>query len=309
MATPGSPTRTWPDDRQEEAHVPQPDEGREIYSVALQRLPVFSQRENPTLWFVRAEAAMFSAKVTSDASKYSYLVSLLDPDSLNLVADIVTAPPATEKFRVLKERLLELYGQSEETIARNLLKTCRMGDEKPSHFLQRLRGLARNNVSDAVLKNIFLEQVPRSMHDILIASETTGLNKLASLADRLAEFQAPQVASLEQHRVAAPAPQSSVAARDDHVTTLMIQQLAELTREVSALKVQHQSRPRWRGRSPSNAGRSPAHSSRSRSRSSERNNGACYYHRRFGANANRCIIPCTWTTASVGNNSNPPSEN
>ena len=164
---------------------------------------------------------MLSAKVTSDANKYVYLVSLLDPDTLNLVADIVTVPHATEKFRVLKERLLELYGQAEETNARNLLKTRRIGDEEPSHFLQRLRDLARNNVPDAVLKNIFLEQVPRSMHDILVASETPDLNKLGNLADRLAEFQASQVASLEQHRMATPAPQSSMAARDDHVTTLV----------------------------------------------------------------------------------------
>ena len=136
MATPRSPTRTRPDDRLEETHVPPTDEGREVYSVALQRLPLFSQRENPTLWFVRAEAAMLAAKVTSDTNKYACLVSLLDPDTLNLVADIVTASPATEKFRVLKEELLELYGQSEESNARHLLKTCRMGDEKPSHFLQ-----------------------------------------------------------------------------------------------------------------------------------------------------------------------------
>ena len=123
MATPRSSTRTRPDDRLEEARVPPTEEGREVYSVALQRLPLFSQRENPTLWFMRAEAALLAAKVTSDTSKYTYLVCLLDPETLNLVADIVTAPPATEKFRVLKERLLELYGQSEESNARHLLKT------------------------------------------------------------------------------------------------------------------------------------------------------------------------------------------
>ena len=181
MTTPRSPTRTRPDDRLEETPVP-------LYS-AFQRLPLFSQQENPTLWFMRAEAALLAAKVTRDTSKYTYLVCLLDPETLNLVADIVTAPPATEKFRVLKERLLELYGQSEESNARHLLKTCRM--EKPSHFLQRPRDLVRNNVSDAVLKNIFLEQVHRSIHDILVASQTTDLNKLAILADQLAEFQAP----------------------------------------------------------------------------------------------------------------------
>ena len=66
MATPRSSTRTRPDDRLEEARVPPTEEGREVYSVALQRLPLFSQRENPTLWFMRAEAAMLAAKVTSD---------------------------------------------------------------------------------------------------------------------------------------------------------------------------------------------------------------------------------------------------
>ena len=293
-------------------------------AVAMQRPPPF-QKENPVVWFGLLEAAMNLSKLTNDVTKYYYVISSLDPSTANLIADIIMSPPPVDKYKTVNVRLMKLFGQSEKTRAQESLRTCRMGDEKPSHFLQRLRGLAGSNMPDSVLKSIFLEQVPSSLHDILVASENPDLNKLAALADRvteywlarvcsmernnMAEFQVPQVASLEQHRVATPAPQNSMAARDDHVTTLLIQQIAELTREVGALKVQnaqHHSRPRWRGRSPSNAGRSPA---RSRSRSSERNNGACFYHRRFGANANRCIIPCTWTTASIGNSSNSTSEN
>lgn len=287
MATSCSSTSTWPNEQQEEAHVPPAGDG--INSVVLQMLPQF-QRENPILWFSRAEAAMQVAGLTSDIDKYSYVVGMsLDMDTLTLLQDIVISPPATEKFRTIKERLLQLFGQDEETNARHLLRTCRMGDEKPSDFLQRLRSLAGNKVPDTILKSIFLEQVPGLMHDILIANEKPDLNKLAILADR--------VASLEQNHVAIPAQRNNMAAQEDYVTLLLTQKIAELARQLDKIKMEN-AQHGWRGRSTSRSGRSPA---RSRSSSAKRNSGVCYYHRRFGAWAYHCLLPCAWVT-TTGNN-------
>ena len=41
----------------------------------------------------------------------------------------------TEKYVTIKRRLLNLFSQSEESKVRYLLRTCRIGDEKSSHFL------------------------------------------------------------------------------------------------------------------------------------------------------------------------------
>ncbi|KAK9304207.1 hypothetical protein QLX08_004367 [Tetragonisca angustula] len=73
------------------------------------------------------------AKINSDATKYLFLLSQLRPDKLKYVVDVVDTPPATDKYNALKQRLLELYSETEELKYRQLLKMCRVGDEKPSH--------------------------------------------------------------------------------------------------------------------------------------------------------------------------------
>ncbi|KOX78966.1 hypothetical protein WN51_10178 [Melipona quadrifasciata] len=72
-------------------------------------------------------------------------------------------------FLILRSILPELFGRSEETKVRQLLRTCRLGDEKPSHFLQHMRCMVDTKVPDTVLKTIFLE-VPQSLHDILVVN-------------------------------------------------------------------------------------------------------------------------------------------
>ena len=141
MATPSSPTCTCSKRLQEESRVPTPDEGPEVNAVAMQRPPPF-QKENPVVWFGLLEAAMNLSKLTNDVTKYYYVISSLDPSTANLIADIIMSPPPVDKYKTVNVRLMKLFGQSEKTRAQESLRTCRMGDEKPSHFLQRLRGLA-----------------------------------------------------------------------------------------------------------------------------------------------------------------------
>ena len=90
------------------------------------------------------------------------IISQVNPDNLSFIANVVESPLATDKYNTTKRRLLDLFDQSEESKVRHFLRTCRMGDEKPSHFLQRLRSLARNHMFDAILQSIFLEHIPPS---------------------------------------------------------------------------------------------------------------------------------------------------
>ena len=286
-------------------------------AMAMQRPPPF-QKENLVVWFGLLEAAMNLSKLTSDATRYYYGLSALDTATANLIAGVIMSPPPVDKYKTVKERLMKLFGQSEEARARELLSTCRMGDEKPSHFLQRLRGLAGSNVPDSLLKSIFLEQVPSSLHDILVASENPDLNKLAALADRVTEFRSPHVSSMERDNMAVresnrTARADSMATREDHAdtsNTTIVRQLAELTKRFDRMEAgqssQRSGSPRWRSNQRDRRPRS-----RSRSRSAERNSGVCYYHRKFGARANRCIIPCAWTQATPGNHNtaSTPAEN
>ena len=199
METSNSPTTTaWQNQCSvEEACIPSVEGTTEIGSMALQRLPPF-KKENPKFWFIQVESAMQVAKITSDNTKFHYIISQLEPEILSLIADVVETPPAIEKYQTIKRRLLEMFTQSEESKVRHLLRTCRMGDEKPSHFLQRLKNLAGNNVPDSILKTIFLEQIPSSLHDILMASDNNDLARLALLADKISEFKSSQISAVNR---------------------------------------------------------------------------------------------------------------
>ncbi|KAK1137177.1 hypothetical protein K0M31_001701 [Melipona bicolor] len=100
-----------------------------------------------------------------------------------------------------------------------------MGDEKPSHFLQRMRSMIDRKVPDSILKTIFLEQIPQSLHDILVINSEADLSKLATLADRVMVFRSPQISNLEESNMATSV--SHFRAGNDEPNMVKTQQLID----------------------------------------------------------------------------------
>ncbi|KAK9293481.1 hypothetical protein QLX08_011588 [Tetragonisca angustula] len=171
----------------EEAYIPPVVEAPTIGAMTPQHLPPFN-KENLKLWFLQVEAGMRASKISGDMSKFDHVISRLPSDVALLIQNIIEIPPENNKYDTLKNKLLELFGKSEEIRVRQLLKTCRMGDEKPSHFLQRMRSMVDRNVPDSVLKTVFLEQVPQFLYDVLAVNPEADLTTLALLVDRVMEF-------------------------------------------------------------------------------------------------------------------------
>jgi hypothetical protein len=71
--------------------------------------------------------------VADSFQRYCLVDSVLPHESLRLVADIVEAPPATEQYQVLKDRLLAShqltgYQQAEKLFAMPVLVACKPSD-------------------------------------------------------------------------------------------------------------------------------------------------------------------------------------
>ncbi|XP_043519882.1 uncharacterized protein LOC122533851 [Frieseomelitta varia] len=305
MATSRSPIRTRSGNSQEEPRAQQ-EEDNWITALAFKSVPPF-MKEEPEFWFIQAEAAMKTAKIANDEGKYFFLLSQLRPEILRYAADIVRTPPALNKYDTLKQRLLDLYDQTEEARVRQILKTCRMGDEKPSHYVHRLRSLAGGRLEESLLTSIFLAQVPQNLHDILMDIENKDLTKLATIADMVMEIQTPHAAPITHGNMATSFLHQRPEAPRMDASQFLVSQMAEILRRFTALEVretQREQQPRWRGRSGAR--------SRSRSSSAGRTTGHCYYHRRFGAKAYRCSIPCAWKPKPGETNIPtiaPPAEN
>lgn len=63
-------------------------------------------KENPSLWFAQIEAAFGISRISSDETKFRYVVVNLEPTILPVVADIVARPPDENKYLALKNRIV-----------------------------------------------------------------------------------------------------------------------------------------------------------------------------------------------------------
>lgn len=306
MGVERSPTREGTQD-QSQASNPQPqrstqplvmlheDDPPGINSMKAVKLPQPFWRDNPARYFTVAEMTFALHRITSDESKYRYVIIHLDPDLLNIVGDIIDRPPEVNKYETLKARIIDCLSESQETRLRRLLRGQAMGDEKPSVFLQRLRNLAGGQCNDNVLRSLFMEQMPENMRGILAISQLDDLAQLAAQADRIAEVMRPQIASVcpAVGEVTLYSPKHANTNTNSTVATTSATQtseIGELRRAIEELT--HKFERSFRGRSRSR-GRYPA---RSRSGTPNRKNssGPCYYHRKFGTEARNCKPPCSW---------------
>ena len=76
----------------------------------------------------------------------------------------------------------------------HLLSKERLGDEKPSEFLWRLKELVGTNKENPILRQIFLSRLPEKWQQVLPAvSDSQSLEKLAQVADKMTDVTSEDV--------------------------------------------------------------------------------------------------------------------
>ncbi|CAB0041816.1 unnamed protein product [Trichogramma brassicae] len=66
-----------------------------VNAVGNCRLPAF-WRSDPDLWFLQVEAQFNIHQVTSDSTRFNMILTVLDPETISEVSDIIRAPPAQD---------------------------------------------------------------------------------------------------------------------------------------------------------------------------------------------------------------------
>ncbi|XP_045763682.1 uncharacterized protein LOC123879823 [Maniola jurtina] len=165
------------------------EEGMASISVSA-RIPEF-WREMPRLWFAQFEATIAPQK-QGDECRFQLVVSKLNREALQQVADIIYSPPETNKYQVLKERLLQVYEESPERQFQRLVGELDLGTQKPSQLLRRMKELARNSkASDETVKNLWITRLPVPVKTVLAASQDQQVDNLAAIADKVMENMQP----------------------------------------------------------------------------------------------------------------------
>lgn len=231
------------------------------------KLPDF-WKTDPEMWFAQAEAQFILANVTKDETKFYHIVAKVDQSVICHIADLVSTPPADNKYKALKDRLISRFALSPEARLERLLGSTDLGDLRPTHLLAKMQELATGlNVNDNLLKMLFLQRMPANVRPILTISDGT-LSKLAEMADKMME--SPNVAAVS------PAAIGSSSGANDQME-YMKDQLETLSAEFRRFRTSSNDRRRSRSASASRIA-----------------NDVCWYHRKYGQQAQRCKQPCRY---------------
>ncbi|XP_032689869.1 uncharacterized protein LOC116853105 [Odontomachus brunneus] len=270
MPTERSPTRASTGSTAENMNptAEQPT-GAHVNKVAV-RAPPFWENE-PELWFAQLEGQFLLAGITQDATKYAHVLSQIDTRHAREVKDVITDPPATDKYLAIKTALIRRLSASQEHRIRQLLEHEEMGDRKPSQFLRNLRTLAGNAVPEQLLRTLWLGRLPTTMQAILATRTQDRLEDVAEQADRIQEV---TVRSVNEVKTAPDDPSP------------MAHQIRQLTDQVAAMARRLEQTPRPRNRN------------RSKSRERKKTDHLCFYHRKFGQQARKCTQPCNFQSGN-----------
>ena len=304
---------------QQNALAPQqhaPPQAGLVESVHSCRLPPF-WRASPEAWYMQVEAALEGNQIRHDPTRYNLALAKLDADTVQDMLDVLRAVPATGKFAYLKEHILKRFGDTKEERLNKLLATVSTEGRKPSQVLHHIRRLAGDQASDDLLKVKWLNLLPSTARGVLSVLDTATLDKLAEAADKFMDSTPTINAAGPSNYVSrTPSPGrgfygrsgsngmacaptdgssalSSMAADMAALRGSMSQLLA-----INRLMLDRLSQP---AASQDSRGRSQGRA-RSRQRGSSSNGGICHYHRKFGADARRCELPCAFSsTTNQGN--------
>lgn len=159
-------------------------ENADVFRVGVKVPPFWA--EEPDIWFAQVEGQFSISGITSDVTKFNYVIGHLDNLHSREVKDIIVNPPPTEKYEKLKSELIKRLSASKENKIKQLLMHEELGDRKPSQFLRHLQSLAGLNVPDDFLRTIWISRLPHGIQTVLAGqASTASLENLADLADRV----------------------------------------------------------------------------------------------------------------------------
>lgn len=149
----------------------------DIYASQLRDIKITTfWQSRPKLWFVSLDSEFAAFKIRSDEAKYKVTIRHLDEQTMLAVADILEQPPESNKYETLKNALIERFLDSVEKQMRILLNETELGDKKPSILLREMRALAGSNISDSVLRILWLQRLPARVQEVLVVLEGISLD-------------------------------------------------------------------------------------------------------------------------------------
>ncbi|BHF67784.1 hypothetical protein SprV_0301081300 [Sparganum proliferum] len=104
------------------------------------KLPPFTP-SNPRVWFRQIEALFATSRITSERTRYSYVLQSLPFDVAVTVEDLLDPIPTDEPYTRLKEAVIQRVAKSANLMLRELFTQVELGDQTPSQLMRHMRSL------------------------------------------------------------------------------------------------------------------------------------------------------------------------
>ncbi|XP_066590842.1 uncharacterized protein [Prorops nasuta] len=247
-----------------------------IQALWKEKLTAFIS-EAPDVWFYIVEAEFAAGKITSDDTKYLAVIRALDAKTLAMLTDVLRQPPEKNKYTNLKSAILNRLLESRTKQVDKLLRNLALGDKKPSTLLREMQDLAKGEIGQDILRQLWLERLPAHIRPHLLVTNNLNLEVAAEMADRLLEvFNASYVMATSTSGGQPRNQNDKLEQKLNDMQALIV----TCMQEIKELKMQNKTEEVSGG----------SHHSRNRSRSKtpSRQKCICYYHERFGKEARKC---------------------
>ena len=242
------------------------------------KLPPFWPAD-PEVWFAQIEAQCTARGITSQKTRFNYVVSSLSPELFAVVRNLLLRPPDEAPYDTLKAELVKHTAASEQRKLQELVSGEELGDRKPTQLLHRMQQLLGDKLgtsadANSFLLELFLQRFPPNVRMVLASADTSlDLSKLADMADKVMEVVTPTVASISTQQT-------------NSEVTLLREEVAHLADLITSLT---HDRPRFRHRNSfrTRQQQSPA------PKTPPPDDTLCWYYAMFGEAARS---PVVWET-------------
>lgn len=264
---------------------------------------------NLELYFTSLNYWFAASAVTSDEKRFNAVMAQIPLNDLGAIQTEIGVVPNVGKYDYIKPFIIAHFSDSQQKRFREAINDVQLGDSKPSQLYQKMQRLASDSLTETALIDLWAARLPEMAHAAVIQMKDSPIKDRLVAADALVESLRLRTIGDVNIRQATTKPrptattQRASTSEPTEVSVLqkLSQQIAELERKFSQ---QREGRGRSQSRD-SNYGRRGRSSSRSESRSEDPN---CWYHRKFGANARHCRLPCNYNNSS-GTSAAQPSTN
>lgn len=144
----------------------------------------------PELWFAILEAQFARYGIVDEPSRLHQLMRNLSEELITLEMEgIINSAPSHSIYTQVKQALLKSHSFTGEQKVRKLISDLHFEGDKPSNFLRHMQRFANNQVSTTVVRQIWLDRLPKELRIALVASEHLPDEQLAHAADRIYALQ------------------------------------------------------------------------------------------------------------------------